>query len=47
MVEVPFYIQWGLLQISLPNFIVISLMIVIFIVVLLIPAPRHEKGGTP
>ena len=33
------YIHWGFIQISLANFIVILLMIVVFVVALLAPFP--------
>jgi hypothetical protein len=35
-----YYIHWGFIQISLANFIVILLMIVVFVVALFAPFPR-------
>lgn len=37
MGQVPHYVQWGLLQISVPNLIVIAPMIGVFALVLLLP----------
>ena len=34
-----YYIHWGFIQLSLANFIVILLMIVVFVVALLAPFP--------
>jgi hypothetical protein len=38
------YIHWGFIQISVANFVVIILMIVVFILAILVPFPRR-KGG--
>lgn len=38
------YYHWGFIEISLPNLIVIGLMIVIFILALLLPFPGHRRG---
>jgi hypothetical protein len=40
-----YYIHWGFFQMSLANFIVILLMIVVFILALLLPFPRGRNGG--
>ena len=37
------YIHWGVIQISVGNIIVISLMVVTFLAAILIP--YHRKGG--
>ena len=37
-----YFIHWGFFQISLANFIVIILMIVVFVAALLIPFPRGK-----
>jgi hypothetical protein len=37
-----YYIHWGFFQISLANFVVIILMIVVFILALLVPFPRGK-----
>lgn len=48
MEHVPQYIQWWFLQISVPNLIVIVLMLVVFAAALLLPYPRrHTKRGAP
>ncbi len=36
-------LQWGLVQISVPNLIVIGLMIVIFVLALVVPFPGHGE----
>ena len=38
------YLHWGFIQLSLANFIVILLMIVVFVLAILLPFPRR-KGG--
>jgi hypothetical protein len=38
------YIHWGFIQISVANFLVIVLMVVVFILAILLPFPRR-KGG--
>jgi hypothetical protein len=40
MEQVPSYLQWGLLQISVPNLIVIALMVLTFALALVIPYPQ-------
>ncbi len=35
------YLQWGFLLISLPNLIVIVVMVALFVLALLAPFPRH------
>jgi hypothetical protein len=46
MKDVPYYIHWWFIQISVPNLIVIALMIVVFILALTLPYPhRRSRGG--
>lgn len=45
MDQVPSYIQWGILQISVPNLIVIGLMVLVFALALVIPYP-HVRSET-
>jgi hypothetical protein len=40
-----YYIHWGFIQISLANFIVIVLMIVVFVLALLLPFPGRKDHG--
>ncbi|MBS1886423.1 MAG: hypothetical protein JSU06_04465 [Actinobacteria bacterium] len=37
------YLSWHFIQISVPNFVVIVLMIVVFVAALLIPFPKRER----
>jgi len=39
------YIHWGFIQLSVANFIVILLMILVFVLAILLPFPRR-KGGS-
>ena len=39
------YIHWGFIQISVANFVVILLMIVVFVLAILLPFPRRKGGG--
>ena len=38
------YIHWGFIQISVANFVVIVLMVVVFVLAILLPFPKR-KGG--
>ena len=38
------YIHWGFIQISVANFVVIILMVVVFVLAILLPFPKR-KGG--
>jgi hypothetical protein len=38
------YIHWGFIQLSVANFVVIVLMLVVFVLAILLPFPRR-KGG--
>lgn len=37
------YLHWGFIEISVANLVVIILMIVIFILAILLPFPRHGR----
>lgn len=37
------YLSWHFIQISVPNFIVIVLMVVVFVAALLVPFPKRER----
>ena len=39
------YIQWGFIQISVANLVVILLMIVVFVLAIFLPFPRHGRRG--
>jgi hypothetical protein len=39
------YVHWGFIQISVANLVVIALMIVVFILAILLPFPRHGRRG--
>ncbi len=39
------YIHWGFVQISLANLVVILLMIVVFVLAIFLPFPRHGRRG--
>ena len=39
------YIHWGFIQLSWANFVVIVLMVVVFVLAILIPFPRHKGRG--
>ena len=38
------YLQWGFILISIPNLLMIVGMILVFIVALLAPSPRHDDA---
>jgi hypothetical protein len=38
------YIHWGFIQMSVANFVVIVLMVVVFLLAILLPFPKR-KGG--
>jgi hypothetical protein len=38
------YLHWGFILISIPNVIVIGVMIVLFLVALFTPFPSHNDG---
>jgi len=37
------YLNWGFISISLPNVIMIALIIVFFVLALVIPFPTHKE----
>ena len=39
------YIHWGFIQLSWANFVVIVLMVVVFVLAILLPFPRHKGRG--
>ncbi len=39
------YIHWGFIQISVANFVVIILMVIVFVLAILLPFPRRKGGG--
>ncbi len=38
------YIHWGFIQISVANFVVIILMVVVFVLAIVLPFPRRKRG---
>ena len=38
------YLHWGFILISIPNLIVIGVMVVLFLLALLAPFPSHHDG---
>jgi hypothetical protein len=40
----PYYIHWGVIQLSLANLIVIALMLVVFALALIVPFPKGRGG---
>lgn len=40
----PYFVHWGVVQISLPNLLVIIAMLVLFVLALILPFPR---GAAP
>ena len=39
------YIHWGFILISLPNFLVIVVMLLLFVLALVLPFPSHGTRG--
>ena len=39
------YVHWGFILISLPNLVLIAVMVLIFIAALLAPFPGHAQEG--
>jgi hypothetical protein len=37
------YVHWGFIQISVANLIVIILMVVVFVLAIFLPFPRHGR----
>jgi hypothetical protein len=38
------YIHWGFIQLSVANFVVILLMILVFVLAILLPFPHRKEG---
>ncbi len=46
MDQIPAYVQWWFIQLSVPNLVVIVLMLIVFGLALVLPYPhRHATGG--
>jgi mannose/fructose/N-acetylgalactosamine-specific phosphotransferase system component IIC len=41
------YFHWGFILISLPNLVLIGVMVLIFIVALIAPFPGHSRNEEP
>ncbi len=39
------YLHWGFILISLPNFVVICVMLAVFVLALVVPFPSHRAKG--
>ena len=39
------YLHWGFIQISVANFVVIVLMVIVFVLAILLPFPRRKGDG--
>jgi hypothetical protein len=39
------YVHWGFIEISVANLVVIGLMIVVFVLAIFLPFPRHGRRG--
>ena len=39
------YFHWGFVQISLPNLVVIGVMVLLFVLALIMPFPGHADPG--
>jgi large-conductance mechanosensitive channel len=37
------YIHWGFILISLPNFVLICVMVLLFVLALVVPFPHHRS----
>ena len=46
MIAAPHYLEWGVVQISLGNLLVIVAMIVVFVLALLLPFPGRRAGAS-
>lgn len=43
----PHYVQWGVLSITVPNLVVLGLMLVVFAAALALRLPEHADRGAP
>ena len=39
------YVHWGFIQISLPNLVLIGVMLLLFVLALILPFPGHRETG--
>ena len=39
------FVTWGVISISVPNLIMIGLIVVFFVLALVIPFPSHKENG--
>jgi hypothetical protein len=39
------YVHWHFIQISVPNILVVVLMVIVFFAAILAPFPKHGVGG--
>jgi hypothetical protein len=42
----PYYVHWGVVQISLPNLLVIAGMVLLFVLALVLPFPHQQASET-
>ena len=42
-----YFLHWGVIQISLANFVVILTMILLFVLALVLPFPGHSNAADP
>lgn len=42
----PYYLHWGVIQISLANFLIIAAMIAVFVLALVLPFPGSRSDRT-
>ncbi len=47
MDQIPAYVQWWFIQLSVPNLVVIVLMLVVFGLALVLPSPHRRAPGGP
>ncbi len=47
MNQIPAYAQWGFIQLSVPNLVVIILMLLVFGLALVLPYPHRRATGGP
>ncbi len=38
------YVHWGFIQLSVANLVVICVMVVLFVLAILLPFPKHSGG---
>jgi len=47
MDQIPAYVQWWFIQLSVPNLVVIILMLVVFVLALVLPYPHRRATRGP